>query len=202
MNFACVSTTFLNVLPKVNTDFESTLIHDSAYKKPSSQNRPRAQIQFRKMSKQIAIIGAGLSGLLACKYAMEKGFNPIVFEAKSGFGGVWSRTLKSTKLQTPREYYQFSDFPWPDSVTGDFPHSNQVMEYLQSYAVQFNIIPNIKFNCRVIDIDYETPFEDHLHSWTSWGGCGQAFSPFGKWNVTVENHSSPQPKTEVHFIYD
>uniref|UniRef100_A0A7N0TNF3 Flavin-containing monooxygenase n=1 Tax=Kalanchoe fedtschenkoi TaxID=63787 RepID=A0A7N0TNF3_KALFE len=153
------------------------------------------------MSKQIAIIGAGLSGLLACKYAMEKGFSPIVFEAKNGLGGVWSQTLKPTKLQTPRDYYQFSDFPWPDSVTGDFPHSNQVKDYLHSYAFHFNILPQIKFNSRVVDIDYVTPYEDHLHSWTCWGGTGEAFSAYGKWVVTVENHSAgPLPKTETYQV--
>lgn len=64
--------------------------------------------------KEIAIIGAGISGLLACKSAIQKGFSPVIFEARNCIGGVWSNNIiETTKLQTPKNYYQFSDFVWP-----------------------------------------------------------------------------------------
>ncbi|PQQ18370.1 putative flavin-containing monooxygenase 1 [Prunus yedoensis var. nudiflora] len=88
------------------------------------------------MGKKVAIIGAGTSGLIACKYTLSKGFQPIVFESASTIGGVWTKTIETTKLRTPREVYQFSDFPWSSSVTEDFPNQHQVLDYIKSYAHQ------------------------------------------------------------------
>lgn len=158
----------------------------------------------KKKKKKIGIIGAGMSGLLACKYTLQKGFSPIVFEAQDCIGGVWSKTIESTRLQTPKSYYQFSDFQWPNSSVTDnnnnFPYHYQVVDYLYSYASHFNILSLIKFNSKVIAIDYCTQLEqqkeedddDLASSWQLWGGTGLAFSPLGKWNLTVQNllHSS------------
>lgn len=122
------------------------------------------------MAKQIGIIGAGVSGLLACKYTMEKGFNPTVFEARNSVGGVWSETMESTKLQTPKSYYQFTDFEWPaDSVTDNFPRNNQVIEYIQSCAVHFNLLPLIKFHFKVLSIHYSSDDDDVMRAWDLWG---------------------------------
>ncbi|KAJ4962252.1 hypothetical protein NE237_022191 [Protea cynaroides] len=139
------------------------------------------------MEKQVAIVGAGISGLIACKYALEKGFRPIVFEARSSIGGVWTRTLETTKLQTPKELFQFSDFPWPSSVEGSFPDHNQVLEYIEAYANRFDLLRHVKFNSKVISVNYEGPSEEEMQSWDLWGRTGEAFGPGGKWNIAVQD---------------
>ncbi|KAM7257313.1 hypothetical protein ACFE04_013054 [Oxalis oulophora] len=93
------------------------------------------------MGKKVAIIGAGVSGLGACKHVLAKGFHPVVFESRSALGGVWSKALKITKLQSPKHYYEFSDFPWPDSVKTDYPTQQQVMDYVQFDVPNFPEFP-------------------------------------------------------------
>ncbi|KAL6214135.1 hypothetical protein ACLB2K_013573 [Fragaria x ananassa] len=150
------------------------------------------------MDKKVAIVGAGISGLLACKYTLSKGFRPIVFESTSTIGGVWTKTVETTKLQTPKAFYQFSDFPWPSSVTEDHPNQNQVLEYLGSYALHFDLVKHIKFNTKVCGIEYEGPSEEEMQSWSSWGGTGEPFRSDGKWKVIVEQKQSLS--TEVHVV--
>lgn len=151
------------------------------------------------MEKQkIAIVGAGISGLLACKYTLSKGFNPIVFESQNNIGGVWTKTIETTKLQTPKPLYQFSDFPWSPSVTEDFPNQHKVFDYIQSYADEFDLVRHIKFNTKVVGIEYEGQKEEEIQSWSSWNGNGEAFCPNGKWKVLVQN--TDNHSTEVYIF--
>ncbi|GER55483.1 dimethylaniline monooxygenase [Striga asiatica] len=155
----------------------------------------------KKDMKKIAIIGAGISGLVACKHMIEKGFNPVIFESRNNIGGVWSSTIDSTKLQTPKDYFQFSDFPWPEHVSQKFPDHNQVMDYLTSYVLHFNIFPRIKFSSKVIGIDYVSSSDDeNMFSWDLWGGSGEAFSSTGKWNVVVHNVLQPVNSPKVYQV--
>ncbi|KAJ9560706.1 hypothetical protein OSB04_005866 [Centaurea solstitialis] len=131
--------------------------------------------------KQVVIIGAGISGLLACKYCLSKGFDPIVFESQADIGGVWVKTVKNTRLQSFKGSFQFSDFPWPSSVTEDYPTQPQLLDYLKSYAVHFDLMNHIQFNSVVKGIEYLGP-------------SLQETCPHGKWKVTVENSQS----TQVH----
>ncbi|CAN1770722.1 Probable flavin-containing monooxygenase 1 [Linum perenne] len=149
--------------------------------------------------KQIAIIGAGISGLLACKYALSKNFHPIVFESRSDVGGLWTSTLSTTKLQTPKPIFQFSDFPWPESVTEDFPTHDKVLDYLKSYSNHFNLNKYIQLNTRVVRINYRGVPDDEIEAWSSWGGNGDAFSSRGKWEVEVSRNGSSD-ETEVYEV--
>lgn len=142
------------------------------------------------MARKVAIIGAGISGLLTCKYVVAKGLTPIVLESKDQIGGVWTKTIQTTKLQSPKQLFQFSDFPWPDSVTQDFPTQEQVLEYLRSYADHFNLLNHIRLNQKVLSLRYDGPSEAEMESWTLWGGTGEPFGPKGKWNVTVQDTRS------------
>ncbi|KAJ0010031.1 hypothetical protein Pint_34116 [Pistacia integerrima] len=135
------------------------------------------------MGEQIAIVGAGISGLIACKYCLSKGFKPLVFESQSCIGGAWTKTFETTKLQTPKSLYQFSDFPWPSSLTEEFPEQHHVLDYVQSYAHHFDLVKHIKFDSKVVSIEFEGSSDEEMQSWSLWNGNGLPFSPQGKWKV-------------------
>ncbi|PKA47822.1 putative flavin-containing monooxygenase 1 [Apostasia shenzhenica] len=156
--------------------------------------------------KRVCIVGAGISGLVACKYLAGKGFRPVVFEAEKTIGGVWARTFSSTRLQTPQSAYLFCDFPWPESIPDVFPDHQQVMDYLAAYARRFDLLRHVRFGQRVVAVDFAGPGDDEMAAWTLWGGAGEAFGccsgggPGGLWRVTVqrEGGGAGDLSTEVH----
>ncbi|KAJ8421242.1 hypothetical protein Cgig2_028192 [Carnegiea gigantea] len=140
------------------------------------------------MEKQVGIIGAGIGGLIACKHLLEKGIKPVVFEARSEIGGVWcSQTLGSTKLQTPKNYYQFSDFPWPSSIKENFPHHTQVLNHILAFAHHFNLLSYIKLNTKVVGID--DVCVDGGPKDSAW-----------KWNVFLQDSCHPCSTTQVYQV--
>lgn len=142
---------------------------------------------YRMESKRIAIIGAGISGLIACKYVKKKGFTPVVFEMKDDVGGVWLRTLDSTLLQTPKLAFQFSDFPWPTTITNSCPTHGEVLEYIQSYARHFQLLQYIEFNSKVIGMDFVNNSENGFISFADAAWSGEAFGSGGSWHIIVHN---------------
>ncbi|KAK7265478.1 hypothetical protein RJT34_33098 [Clitoria ternatea] len=102
---------------------------------------------------KICIIGAGVSGIAAAKQLSHH--NPIVFEATDSIGGVWSHcSYNSTKLQSNRRGYEFTDFHWPQRDNPEFPTHLQILSYLHSYAQHFDLIKNIRFNSKVVEINF------------------------------------------------
>src|SRR2546425_1223494 len=94
------------------------------------------------VSETVAIIGAGPSGLVAAKSAMESGLQPTVFEKNRDMGGTGNpkqgSTWKTMKTNLSKFSCMFSDFPHRFS-TEDFPLACDMHAYLKSYAAYFGL---------------------------------------------------------------
>jgi hypothetical protein len=104
--------------------------------------------------KQVAVIGAGASGLAAIKCCLDEGLEPVCFERSSYISGLWHYTeaaeegqacvMKSTVINTSKEMMCYSDFPIPDHFA-IYMHNTKVDEYFHMYADKFGLIKHINF---------------------------------------------------------
>lgn len=138
---------------------------------------------------KVGIIGAGISGIAAAKQLSH--YSPLVFEATDSIGGVWKHCcFSSTKLQTPRYDFEFSDYPWPERDNPSFPSHVEILEYLHNYATHFDVLKYVKFNSKVVEIRYlgdteTTPF-DHMRP----REYGPLLRGYPLWEIAVETNQS------------
>ncbi|CAL5072971.1 unnamed protein product [Urochloa decumbens] len=146
----------------------------------------------KQAAKRVAIVGAGTSGLAACKHLLARGFRPAVFEAGASLGGQWTRTLATTRLQSPTTGYRFSDFPWPDGADA-FPRHDQVVEYLAAYARRFGVHECVRFRSKVVAAEYVGGADTAGDAGEElWAGNGEAFGGdgAGRWRLAVRHGDS------------
>ena len=110
----------------------------------------------------VTIIGAGWSGLAACKYMKEEGLSVVCIERKEDIGGVWiysddpniPTVMKTTRCTSSSSFTEMSDFPMPTEI-GMFPHHEAILQYLHDYADKFNLMPHIQLSTEVRAVEKE-----------------------------------------------
>ncbi|KAJ8543375.1 hypothetical protein K7X08_005898 [Anisodus acutangulus] len=133
---------------------------------------------------KIGIIGGGISGIAAAKQLAK--YEPIVFEATDCIGGVWKHcSYRSTKLQTPRCDYEFSDFPWTQRDNTTFPTYQEILDYLYSYAQHFDVLKFVKFNSKVVEIKFVGDREMNI-----FGEYGSLLTGNPVWEVALRTNES------------
>lgn len=148
-------------------------------------------------SRKIGIIGGGISGIAAAKQLAR--YEPVVFEATDSIGGVWRHcSYKSTRLQTPRCDYEFSDFPWTQRDNVNFPTYKEVLDYLHSYATHFDVLKFVKFNTKAVEIRFVGAGEKS-------GDYGSLLPGHPVWEVGVRTNQSENiqvlVKKNYYYIY-
>ncbi|KAL7397818.1 hypothetical protein ABVT39_028357 [Epinephelus coioides] len=131
------------------------------------------------MTRRVAVVGGGSSGLACIKCCLDEGLEPVCFESSDDIGGLWrfkenpepdrASIYHSVIINTSKEMMCFSDFPIP----GHFPnymHNSLIMDYFRMYADHFQLTKHIRFNTKVLQVKQRSDFS---HS--------------GQWDVEIEN---------------
>ena len=105
---------------------------------------------------RVCIIGAGSSGIAACKILKDHAIPFDCYEMSDRVGGNWvyenpnkvSSAYKSLFINTSKPRMQYSDYPLPD-LYPVFPHHTQIAEYFHNYVKHFGVKERIRFNTTV-----------------------------------------------------
>jgi cation diffusion facilitator CzcD-associated flavoprotein CzcO len=101
--------------------------------------------------KNVCVIGAGVSGLVAAKTFKARGHRVTILERGGDLGGVWepARSYPDVQTQSPKDLYRYTDKPMPDSYP-EWPKGPQVHAYLTDYANEHGLPQRTRFNTSVI----------------------------------------------------
>ncbi|XP_026200863.1 dimethylaniline monooxygenase [N-oxide-forming] 5 isoform X4 [Anabas testudineus] len=138
------------------------------------------------MTRRVAVVGGGSSGLACIKCCLDEGLEPVCFESSDDIGGLWrfkenpdpdrASIYHSVIINTSKEMMCFSDFPIPAHFP-NFMHNSLIMDYFRMYADHFQLTKHIRFNTKVLQVKQRSDFS---HS--------------GQWDVETENKDGKKEK--------
>lgn len=102
----------------------------------------------------VVVIGAGVSGLCAAVSLSRAGIPYTIIERNSGVGGTWlENRYPGCGVDTPSHLYSFSfaKNDWSRYFAG----RDELHDYLERIATDFDIRPHIRFDTEVVEAAYD-----------------------------------------------
>ncbi len=118
-----------------------------------------SQAQTKPSEIDVAVVGAGFSGLYLIKKLRDQGLSFRVFEAGSGVGGTWYwNRYPGARCDVESMQYSYSWDPeleqkWQWSET--FAPQPEILKYANHVADRYDMRPHIEFNTRVTAQTYD-----------------------------------------------
>ncbi|MGC2235761.1 MAG: NAD(P)-binding domain-containing protein [Pyrinomonadaceae bacterium] len=107
---------------------------------------------MKDCSEKFLVIGAGPVGLAVAKAFKGNGIAYEQIDADSDVGGNWKHGVyRTAHIISSKHTTEYADFPMPADYP-DFPSRQQMLDYLESYADEFNLRENIEFNTKVVGV--------------------------------------------------
>ena len=144
-------------------------------------------------TKNVCVIGAGPSGLVAARELRKEGHKVVVMEQNHDIGGQWlydpkvegedplgratidnkflkvhSSIYESLRLTSPREIMGYTDFPFVEKKGRDmrrFPSHRELFLYLKDFCDHFGLRGMIRFNTRVEYVSFMADSDDRRLRW-------------------------------------
>jgi cation diffusion facilitator CzcD-associated flavoprotein CzcO len=111
---------------------------------------------LEQVAMQIAIIGAGMSGILCAIRLREEGYDDIViYEKGDSVGGTWRENrYRGLSCDIPSHVYSYSFAPNPD---WSFKYSPglEIHEYFKRVANDYDVTSHVRFNCEIIRAQFD-----------------------------------------------
>lgn len=112
-------------------------------------------------SLNLAILGAGMTGLDAAVKATDRGFACTVYEKEASVGGLWwSQTYPGVAVDTPSVYYSLS-YEITPKWSKFYPLGAEYRAYLTQVAEKYQLSDRIQTNSDVIRMEWL----DRQQSW-------------------------------------
>ena len=104
------------------------------------------------------VVGAGFAGIHMLSSLISLGYSAIVLEAGDEVGGTWNwNRYPGARCDTESMFYSYGfsealqqEWNWSER----YPKQPEILSYAKHVVERFNLSNNIKFNTRIIDINW------------------------------------------------
>jgi len=114
------------------------------------------------VSFKVAIIGAGMSGILAAIRLGQAGVPYVILEKNPDVGGTWyDNTYPGARVDVPNAFYSYSfaqKADWPKF----FSTQETLLDYFRAIAQEYGVDRNTRFNTEVLSMS----FDDDRATWS------------------------------------
>ena len=121
----------------------------------------------------VVIVGAGMSGICAAAKLQKAGIRYTVLEKNDAVGGTWyENTYPDCGVDTPNHFYSFS-FARNANWSGYFSKRDELYEYFERCADEFDIRDNLRLNTEVLSMRFDQESNLWTLAFSENGGAGQ-----------------------------
>ena len=104
---------------------------------------------------RVAIIGAGMSGILVAHRLQQAGIDYTLFEKNADIGGTWyQNTYPGCRLDTPNFAYSYS-FAQNPTWPSEFSEQRDILSFFRTLSTQFSITDRLRLNTEVLQARYQ-----------------------------------------------